>query len=118
MTPISANRKRVPRALGVSRSINLPLLRLDPWPCWPSGLLATGWRKAWRRGKTVANPPVFLFPQCCEAIYSSVSGLKAHLANCTKVGPASRPFGSEVGLGLAFWKKQAKGQNKIKKDVG
>lgn len=66
----------------------------------------------------MANPPVFLFPQCCEAIYSSVSGLKAHLANCTKVGPASRTFSSEVGLGLAFWKKQAKGQNKIKKDVG
>lgn len=24
-------------------------------------------------------------PQCCEAIYSSVSGLKAHLASCSKV---------------------------------
>lgn len=62
----------------------------------------------------MANPPVFLFPQCCEAIYSSVSGLKAHLANCTKVGPASRTFGSEAGLGLSFRNKQAKIRDKIK----
>lgn len=30
-------------------------------------------------------------PQCCEAIYSSVSGLKAHLASCSKVSPQGPP---------------------------
>ncbi|KFQ34097.1 Zinc finger protein 512B, partial [Merops nubicus] len=37
---------------------------------------------------------------CCEAIYSSVSGLKAHLANCNKVGPSFYSPGSEVGRPL------------------
>lgn len=40
-----------------------------------------------------------LFPQCCEAIYSSVSGLKAHLANCNKVGSS---FHSSLGGGVGF----------------
>uniref|UniRef100_A0A8C3YCG1 Zinc finger protein 512B n=1 Tax=Catagonus wagneri TaxID=51154 RepID=A0A8C3YCG1_9CETA len=32
---------------------------------------------------------------CCEAIYSSVSGLKAHLASCSKVSPQVLPWGKE-----------------------
>uniref|UniRef100_A0A8C2SUJ6 Zinc finger protein 512B n=1 Tax=Coturnix japonica TaxID=93934 RepID=A0A8C2SUJ6_COTJA len=39
---------------------------------------------------------------CCEAIYSSVSGLKAHLANCNKVGSSFHSFDSVVGLVLSF----------------
>lgn len=60
MTPISTNRKRVTRAQGVSQSINLTLLRLDRWPCWPSRLLAPALRKAQRQGRIVANPALFL----------------------------------------------------------
>lgn len=32
-----------------------------------------------------ASPTALSCLQCCEAIYSSVSGLKAHLASCSKV---------------------------------
>lgn len=32
-----------------------------------------------------SSPLTVSCPQCCEAIYSSVSGLKAHLASCSKV---------------------------------
>lgn len=60
MTPISTNRKRVTGARGVSQSINLMLLRLDWWPCWPSRLLAPALRKTRRRGRVVANPAFFL----------------------------------------------------------
>lgn len=35
------------------------------------------------------------YPQCCEAIYSSVSGLKAHLASCSKVSSQACPHGGE-----------------------
>lgn len=43
-------------------------------------------------------------PQCCGAIYSSVSGLKAHLAGCSKVSaqtPASAGSGSPGSRTLA-----------------
>lgn len=36
-------------------------------------------------------PTVTSHPQCCEAIYSSVSGLKAHLASCSKVSAQALP---------------------------
>lgn len=50
----------------------------------------------------MAKTLLCLFLQCCEAIYSSVSGLKAHLANCNKVGSSFHRFGSMVALVLSF----------------
>lgn len=68
-----------------------------PGPGWEEGTETRG-----DRGK-----PCFVsFPQCCEAIYSSVSGLKAHLANCNKVGPSFYSLGPEVGLGFGFLSPQ------------
>jgi len=57
-----------------------------------------------------------LFPQCCEAIYSSVSGLKAHLANCNKVGSSFHSSLSVVGLVLSFRAHSSSGSS-IPRDV-
>lgn len=49
-------------------------------------------------GGVCQEPTVASCPQCCEAVYSSVSGLKAHLASCSKVSFQALSQG-EVVLG-------------------
>lgn len=51
-------------------------------------------------GALLGGPPHgCLLSQCCEAIYSSVSGLKAHLASCSKVSPQALHHGQQSAQG-------------------
>lgn len=72
---------------------------------WTHGLAGTAGSWPWHRGRHGAEGGSWqtllcFFLQCCEAIYSSVSGLKAHLANCNKVGPSAHSLGGVGVRGL------------------